>query len=463
MLPITRPPIADGAVGVENGRITYVGSRDAAPATRDTVDLGYAFLLPGLVNAHTHLELTAMRGYLEDSAFRPWLLRLTQARAQALDDRACLASARLGIAEGLLAGITTYADTSASGVVVDAMVQMGARGIVYQETFGPHPEQCDASLQELRQRIALLTPRASPLVRLGVSPHAPYTVSDALYRAVAAFAAAAALPVAVHIAESEAERSFVAEGTGPFADGWRARGIPVVRRAQSPIALLAATGVLDTKPLLVHCVHLAADDLSVIAAAQCAIAHCPASNAKLGHGIAPLADMLDSGAVVALGTDSVASSNRMDLLDEARLAVLLARADGRAGGIDARQALELATLGGAAAVGLKTEIGSLETGKAADLAAFRIDPARDEPVYDPATALVFGGAGRRALLVCIAGEEVVRDGRLLATLEQDVAAVRRAGERLALLALEQHPPAGLDFSVVQPANDGTISPGESER
>jgi 5-methylthioadenosine/S-adenosylhomocysteine deaminase len=405
------------------------------------VQLGDAYLLPGLVNAHTHLELTVMRGLLERGTFREWILHLTSARREELDESTMLASARLGIAEGLLGGITTYADTSASGVVVDALTQMQVRGISYQEVFGPAPEQCDASMTELRGRIAQLAGRATSLVGLGVSPHAPYTVSDDLYRAAARYAAQERLPVAVHIAESAEESLFVAQGSGPFADGWRARGIPVAPRAASPIALLQATGILDCKPLLIHCVHLTSDDIADIVRSGSAVAHCPASNAKLGHGIAPVAQLPGRAGRVGLGTDSVASNNRMDILDEARLAVLVGRA-ARGAGIDAGGALELATIGGAAALGLQSEIGSLETGKAADLAAFRVDSARDEPVYDPAAALVFGSGGRRALLVAIQGVELVRDGRLLTTLEADIATVRDGGRRLARFAVEAPAQAG---------------------
>jgi 5-methylthioadenosine/S-adenosylhomocysteine deaminase len=256
-----------------------------------------------------------------------------------------------------------------------------------------------------------------------------------LYAAVARYAAQERLPVAVHIAESAEESLFVAQGSGPFADGWRARGIPPAPRAPSPVALLRATGILDTRPLLVHCVHLTSDDIADIARSGAAVVHCPASNAKLRHGIAPVTQLLGGAVPVGLGTDSVASNNRMDILDEARLAVLMSRAAQRVG-IDADAALELATVGGAAALGLRPEIGSLETGKAADLAAFRVDWARDEPVYDPATALLFGSAGRRALLVVVQGVELVRDGRLLTSLEADIAAVREGGRRLARFAVE---------------------------
>lgn len=463
-MPITHPPIADGAVGVEGRRIVYVGPRDAAPPAQEVVQLGDAFLLPGLVNAHTHLELTLMRGFLERGTFREWILRLTAARAKVLDETALLASARLGIAEGLLAGITTYADTSSTGVVVDALTQMRVRGISYQEVFGPAPAQCDASMDELRQRISRLTPRSSPLVRLGVSPHAPYTVSDLLYRAVARYAGEERLPVAVHIAESREELMFVVAGSGPFADGWRARGIPVAPRASSPIALLRAMGVLETRPLLIHCVHLTSEDSADLARSACAVAHCPASNAKLSHGIAPVAQLLLNGRAVSvgLGTDSVASNNRMDILDEARLAVLMARAAHR-GVIDASRALEMATLGGAAALGQQTEIGSLEAGKAADLAAFHVDLERDEPIYDPATALLFGAGGRRALMVAVEGVELVREGRLVTSLEADIAAMRESSARLARLAIEAPVPDGLDFSVVPTVFENDLTEGERGR
>src|SRR4029079_15484866 len=168
VVPISSPPIADGAVVVDGAQITYVGESDGAPAGTDG-DLGDVLLMPGLVNAHTHLELTAMRGFLEDLDFRRWILRLTAARRDVLDADALLDSARYGIEEGLRAGVTTYADTSDSGVVVRAMREAGGRGIVYQEVFGPDPAQCDASITALRQKVAGLRYLETPLVRVGVS------------------------------------------------------------------------------------------------------------------------------------------------------------------------------------------------------------------------------------------------------------------------------------------------------
>ena len=415
VLPISRPPFPHGTVVEHDGRIVYVGERSGAPYGTD-VDLGNAALMPGLVNAHTHLELTVMRGFLEDLDFRSWIFRLTRARREALAPEALIDSARFGIAEGLLAGITTYADTNESGAPFRAMLDMGVRGISYQEVFGPDPAQCVDALAGLRGKVDALRREATALVRAGVSPHAPYSVCDALFEGTSAFAIEEGLPVAVHIAESADESSLVQHALGGWAESHRSRGIDVVPRAGSPIRLLERVGVLDARPLLIHCVRVDDGDVGAIARRDCAIAHCPASNAKLGHGIAPLTDFLGAGIRVGIGSDSVASNNRMDLLDEARLAILMQRArTARFNVISATEAIELATLGGARALGLASEIGSLEVGKSADLAAFPLESPRATPVYDPASALVFAASGRMATFVAVGGRPLVRDARLVGT------------------------------------------------
>lgn len=415
VLPIAAPPIADGTVVEEQGRIAWVGSRAEAPAEApgvgNDVDLGDALLMPGLVNTHCHLELTAMRGFLDGLDFREWIQRLTRARAAALTPDMLLDASRLGVDEGLRAGITTFGDTSDSGTGFDAMLERGVRGICYREVFGPDPAQCQRAADELRDKAAAMRDRETVLVRVGLSPHAPYTVSDALFTATAALAVRESYPLAVHIAESALESELVVHGAGTFADGLRARGIGVAPRGTSPVALLERLGVLDVAPLLIHCVRVDARDVGAIAAHDCGVAHCPASNAKLGHGIAPLRDLMAARLRVGLGSDSVASNDRMDLLEEARLASLLAGArDGCATALPAPAALELATLGGARALGLEREVGSLEPGKAADLAAFPLDLAHRAPVHDPAAAAVFALAGSPASFVAVAGRVLVRDG-----------------------------------------------------
>jgi len=429
VLPISAPPIERGAVSVDGGRIAYVGPADGSPSgTR--VELGDALLLPGLVNAHSHLELTAMRGFLEDLDFPRWITRLNGVKRAVLDRDRMLDAARLGLVEGIRHGITTYADTCDSGVAFDAMLEAGVRGIMYQEVFGPDPRQCDESLAGLRAKIDALRPRETASVRVGVSPHAPYTVSDALYAAVARYAKSESLGIAVHIAESEAERELVEAGDGVFARGLRKRGIDIRPRARTSIELLRETGVLQQRPLLIHCVRLDAGDIHHVASHAAPIAHCPISNAKLGHGVAPMLECLAAGITVAIGSDSVASNNRMDMLAEARAAILAQRARvGRHDAMCARDALELVTIGGARALGLDAEIGTLDVGKSADLAAFPLG-AHVIPVHDPESTAVFALPGSAATMVVVAGRELVTDGRLR---NEDPALVARVDETARLM------------------------------
>ena len=442
VVPVTGLPVRDGAVAVRDGRFVYVGPHSRAPRG-DVRDLGDALLLPGLINTHTHLELTAMRGFLEDLPFAEWIARLQQAKTTVLTAESMLDSAKLGIAEGLLAGITTYADTCDSGVALEAMRAMGVRGIMYQEVFGPDPDACDEAVASLRRKLDVHRATASALVRLGVSPHAPYTVSDRLFEAVRDVAREMNLPMAVHIAESADEDAYVRDATGPFAAAHRARGLPVAPRADSPVALLDRLGVLSRRPLLIHCVRTREADIRAIAAADCAIAHCPASNAKLGHGIAPLIEWLDAGITVGLGSDSMASNNRMHLLEEARLALLAQRGRGLARTpLPASAALELATMGGARCLGLADEVGSIEVGKSADFAAFPLHELATVPHTDPTATAVFALGGARASAVVVAGEPRVLDGRLLDADDGIAARVRVTGDALRASAVSPSDPRG---------------------
>jgi cytosine/adenosine deaminase-related metal-dependent hydrolase len=413
VVPVTQPPIENGCVVEDEGKIVYVGNVESAPAAENH-DFGDAVLLPGLINAHTHLELTSMRGFLEDLCFNDWIDRLRSSRKEALTDEMLLDSARYGIVEGLHAGITTYADTCATGFVMIAMLELGVRGIMFQETFGSGPEQCDASIKALRARVAELAPKQTDLVRLGISPHAPYTVSDVLYAACADFAREDGWRMGLHIAESASEQELVISGTGPFAEEWKERDLEVVPRGRSPVALLEKTGCLATSPLLIHAVRLDSEDVELIARHNCTVAHCPASNAKFGHGIAPLAGFLEAGITVGLGSDSVASNNRMDILEEARLAVLFQRALHRnETTIPAHTALELATIGGARALRIDDRVGSLEVGKDADLSVFSLSAAHVTPIGSVDAAIIFALAGAKAQFVAVKGRPLLVDGKVV--------------------------------------------------
>ena len=410
------PPIANGAVTIDGDRITFVGRAAEAPAGA-IVDLGDAALMPGLVNVHTHLELTPLRHLLEGLDFAQWIRTLTQLRRSELSNVADVeVGARIGIVEGLLRGITTYADTSdVAAPVMSALRAMGVRGVVFKEVFGPDPKQRDGSLATLAEAVRALRVHETETVRVGVSPHAPYSVSKELFGAVAEFAMAEQLPMAVHLAESAFEEDLVVRGAGPYADNWRSRGIdPDGARARSSVALLHEVGVLRARPLIIHAVRVDAADIALLAAADCAIAHCPVSNARFGHGIAPLQAMLDAGLTVGIGTDSVASNNRMDLLDESRIAHLMACTRMQSwSALSASQALWHATAGGADALGLWNALGRLAVGAPADLCAFPLDGLAALPMLDVADALVHGVAGSPARLTVVAGVAKVVDGTLV--------------------------------------------------
>jgi 5-methylthioadenosine/S-adenosylhomocysteine deaminase len=363
-----------------------------------------AALMPGLVDVHAHPELAAFRGLIEDMTFPDWITTLQRLKAAAADRETYELSAHWTCVEAIAAGVTTLAATEDSAAAFDALIDAGVRGVVYAEVFGPSPTQVTGAMAELRARMDVLRRRETDLARLGVSPHAPFTVSDELFSQVAAYALQEGLPVAVHAAESADEQALVTRAQGVFAERLRARGIAVLPRGRSTIDLLERTGVLATRPLLIHCVYVDGADIARIAAAGATVAHCPAANARLGHGIAPLMDLLEAGIAVGLGGDSVASNNRTDILEEAHLAQMLQRAHrGDPAALPASQLLRLATLDGARALGLESRTGSLERGKDADLCAIALTAPHVLPVHDPAVAVVHAARAADVILTVVRG------------------------------------------------------------
>jgi 5-methylthioadenosine/S-adenosylhomocysteine deaminase len=373
VLPVARPAIECGAVLLgSDGRIEAVGPDALVPRPADVPGEMFpdAILVPGLVNTHTHLELTGFDfGGPPEPDFQSWIGRV-RAVKETRSAEAFLAAVRAGVLDCWAAGVTTVADTGDSGSVIQVLDELGGSGIAYQEVFGPHPAQVDASLAGLRGRVEALQRFARGRVRLGVSPHAPYTVSGPLYSAVAAWAEREKLPLAVHLAESPAESALLKQGTGPFAEAWRARGIPVPEQGWTPVEWLDRHGILGERTLCIHVVQASDADLTLLARRGSAVAHCPLSNAAHGHAAAPLSGFLAHGLRVGVGTDSVLSVGVLDLLAEARAARRLAS-------LDADAALALATIDGARALGLEADIGSLEPGKWGDCAVIRPRPPVD--------------------------------------------------------------------------------------
>jgi aminodeoxyfutalosine deaminase len=337
-------------------------------------------LLPGLVNTHTHLELTGFAGQVADPAFFEWIQHIRRAKRETSAE-AFLEAARAGVSGMWAHGVTTVGDTGDTGAAATALRELGGRGVVYQEVFGPHPDQVEESFRGLVEAVKRLQP-GSGKVRIGVSPHAPYTVSAPLYRRVAEFARSEGLPVAVHLAESREESAFVTAGQGPFAELWRRRGIPLPPPSRSPVAYLDQCGVLALNTLVIHAVQTDDQDRGILRDRGCSVALCPRSNKRHGHGVPPLEAYLAAGLRMGIGTDSLASVDSPALLREAVAIRKLVEPDPLA-------LVRMLTLGGAEAIGLEREIGSLEAGKWADLVHLEVGgrPPRGSRTVDvPAMA-----------------------------------------------------------------------------
>ena len=430
VLPIAAPAIDDGAIVINDAAIAAVGDRAAIVAAFPNAlveDFGNAAIVPGLINTHAHLELTVMRGFLEreEHDFFAWLKKLTVARLRMTDDD-LFVSAACGAIEAARAGITCLADSSSFAVQsMRALKEVGLRAHVYQESFGPDPKLAAENVAKLRVQLDAMQTLQTNLVRPGVSPHAPYTVSAPQLEMISRLANDEKLPVMMHAAESASEKQFMRGGVGPFADGLRARGIDWQAPGTSTVRYLSDHGVLETKPLLAHCINVDEDDLQLLKNAGAGVAHCPKSNAKLGHGRAPFAQFIAHGLNVGLGSDSVASNNTCDLLEEARFATLSARASEAQSSpstatVSAEQALFAATLGGAQALGFANRIGALREGLQADMAIVRLDSMCQQPVRDPAGALIFSSSGRDVILTVVGGKEIYRSGRMTTTSEDDL-------------------------------------------
>lgn len=453
VLPIASPVIEHGAVAVAGAQIVGVGAaRDIRSRFPDTVvsHFGNSIILPGFVNAHSHLELTVMRGFLENEEhdFFAWLRKLTIARL-AMTAGDLFVSAAWGAVEAARAGITCLGDSSSAAIhSMKALREIGLRGIVYQESFGPDPGLAEENLAKLRDQLEEMRGCESEPVGAGVSPHAPYTVSAGQLELISQLAIDQRLPLMIHAAESHAEESLMREGTGPFAEGLRERGIAWTAPGVSTVQYLQQHGILDTKPVLAHCINVDDADIETIGHAGAGVAHCPKSNAKLRHGRAPFAKFVAAGLSVGLGSDSVASNNKCDILEEARFATLLGRVseaqpswrarlvspansdltstpaaipDDRASDtVTAKQALFAATLGGARALGLDDQIGALAEGMQADLVVVGLDGAHQQPVTDPAEALIFSSSGQDVRLTMVAGKEIYRNGNITSANEPEL-------------------------------------------
>ena len=413
VLPISSDPIRNGAVVIDEDLIVDVGPLDQISTRLPDVGIenfGRAAILPGFVNCHSHLEITSMRGALDDVEhdFRSWLLRLNDIRS-GLSSEDIEAAAELGATEGARAGVTCFGDIGRYGEVgLKALKSVGLRGVLFQETeFSPDNATADVDFEKLRSKFLTLREQATELIGVGLSPHSPYTVSRKLFERITEFALAENIKLTIHAAESSDEDALLLDGEGFFIDFYKRMNLNWEVPRCSPVDFLSRTGILAARPLLAHCVTVSHSDIELIAASGTRVAHCPKSNAKFGHGYAPFEKFIDAGIHVGLGSDSVASNNVCDLLEESRFAAFAAR--NRSGSerfVTAREVLEAATIGGAKALGLDDRIGTIEPDKQADIAVVSLDSPAQSPVNDIEATLVFSSNGRDVIKTLVAGREV---------------------------------------------------------
>ncbi len=435
---------------MEGDRIIDVGAlslvRGRHPA-HEVLHFDQAALLPGFVNVHTHLELSVLRGVLEDMPFWEWIRRLTRIKYEVLTREDIRISAFLGSIEAVRSGITTLADPMDIGASLEAVLNTGLRAVLYQEVFSPKPEETETAMDVLKQKISELRKQKTAFgkdedvvdrlglwetpeketrqarvrrVHLGVSPHSPYTVSVSLFQSISRFATTEGLPLCIHLAESQDESSLFEDGNGPIMDSYRQRGIIWNPPRCSPTQYLQRLGVIETSTLLVHCVRLRDEDFSILEQTRPAIAHCPKSNGKLRHGAMDLRRVRQIGLRIGLGTDSVASNNNMDLFEEMRAAYANpcwsvgydSTPNQEQNYASAEDLLRMATLGGAEALQLESETGSVEEGKQADLIVVDLSQPHTTPVYSPVTALVFSARASDVLFTMVGGEALLQNGRL---------------------------------------------------
>ena len=415
VVPVEGAPIRGGAVAIlDDGRIAAVGT---VSELGEGERFAEAVILPGFVNAHTHLEYAVYAGFGDGLSFGPWIgVHVERKRRIELGEMEAIA--RLGALECLRSGVTMVGDCSFSGAAATACSDLGLPAIVYLEVFG-EAGSVEESFEPTSARVA---EALSDDVRLGISPHAPYTTTLELYRACDDLG----LPVATHLSESRDELDYLRSGTGPWS-GFADMLVPPL--GTTGIRALAAEGLLGRHVLAAHCVQADEEEIALLAEHDVAVAHCPRSNALLGCGVAPLAALRAAGIRVCIATDSPASTPSFDMFDEMRAAVFAARArEQRPDALSTTDALELATLGGARALGVEADRGSLVPGKRADLTVLSFSGSPLVPWEDPVTATVLGGSPDRVLATLVAGRTRYEKGGK--TWLELIDAARNARDRL---------------------------------
>ena len=423
--------IEDGGVAIEGDLIAEVGKRaDLEPKSRGakkTIDARGTLVLPGMINGHAHAAMSLFRGVAEDHSLDDWLQRyIFPAEARNVTEDFVFWGTRLGVLEMLRGGVTTYADMYYfEDVVARVTKEAGMRGVLGETILDfPAPDhKTPAAALAYTQRY-IERWKGDPLITPAVAPHSIYTLSTDTLQKAAELARANGVPILMHIAEApfESERSRAQHGG-------------------SPVHYLERIGLLGGDVVGAHCVWVDATDIATLLRRGVGTVHNPSSNMKLASGVMPVVDLLTAGVPVGLATDSAASNNNQDLFQEMNVATKLqkvTRMDPRA--LPARQVVEMATIGGARALHLDKQIGSLEPGKQADVVLIGTGATHSTPMYNVYSQLVYALNAHDVLTVVIAGK-IVMEVRVMMTMDKPaILAKAHEYQRKVAASLIESPP-----------------------
>ena len=363
------------------------------------IDLPGHVVFPGLVNAHTHSPMSLLRGYADDMELHVWLQdHIWPVEARYVNPEFVQDGTRLAVAEMLRSGTTCFNDMYFfPGSTIEVCRQAGIRvsaGITIIEMASSWAADVGSYIEK---GLALSAQwQDEPLVSFALAPHSPYTVSDDTLKTIANLSEDTGFPVHMHLLETEWE----------IKQSFQQHDV-------HPMTRLQRHGLLNERLLAVHMAQLSAEDIAQVAGSGASVVHCPQSNLKLASGFCPVAALVDAGINVALGTDGAAGNNDLDLLGEAQTAALLAKGvAGDAKAVNAFQALEMATINGARALGLGDRLGSIEAGKQADLVALDLAQPETQPLHHVVSALVYAASSRQVTDVWVAGQRVLKSGEL---------------------------------------------------
>ena len=405
-------------LGIRDGRIAFIGPRDQALklAAHEVRELPGVLLSPGLVNAHGHAAMSLFRGLADDLPLMTWLQQhIWPAEAKWVDEAFVRDGTDLAIAEQIKGGVSCFSDMYFFPKVASERVHnSGMRAQIAIPILDfPIPGAATAD-EAIRQGVELFGDlKHHPRIKIAFGPHAPYTVSDANLEKVRVIAEELDAAIHMHVHETAGEVQQSVEQYG-----------------ERPLARLARLGLLGPRLQAVHMTQISEEDLALLVESNSSVIHCPESNLKLASGFCPVERLWQAGVNVAVGTDGAASNNDLDLLGETRTAALLAKAvAGSASALDAHRALRMATLNGARAMGLETEIGSLEVGKAADIVAFDLSGLAQQPIYDPVSQLIYATGRDCVKHLWVGGKQLLDDRQLTRMDEQQLSATAAAWGR----------------------------------